>query len=186
MTRAEFTRVVAYLAAGTGKALPADSLEVYFDCLGDLPFELMMLAAKRVVLEHPWHTFPSIAELRQAASESARGQVAELSPAEAWSKAWRAIGDTDPEVEGSFARAVEGLPPIVVEAIRAYGVQSMCYGKEPVGVVRGQFLKIYEQLAARDKRLSLYPAPLKKAVEGVAKPLPGKVLAALDGIGGES
>src|SRR5262249_5871634 len=122
MTRPEFLAVIGYVAAGIGKALPAESLEVYFDCLGDLPLDVLKLAAKRVVLEHRWATFPTVAELRAAAAETMQGQVAELSPAEAWAIAWRVVGSTDPEVEGSFQRASKGVPPLVVEAIRAFGL----------------------------------------------------------------
>src|SRR5262249_4373334 len=135
----------------------------------DLPLDVLKLAAKRVVLEHRWATFPTVAELRAAAAETMQGQVAELSPAEAWAIAWRVVGSTDPEVEGSFQRASKGVPPLVVEAIRAFGLNSLCYGKEPVGVVRGQVLKVYEQLAAREQRTALMPASVRAAIEGIGK-----------------
>ncbi len=43
-------------------------------------------------------------------------------------------------------------------------------GKKPLGVVRGQFMKIYEQLQARDRRLSLLPESLKKSIVKTAMP----------------
>lgn len=165
MSREEFLKAVAYVTAACGKALAPASLEVYFDCLGDLPYDVMLTAAKRVVLEHKFATFPTVAEFREAAAETLRGRVKELSAAEAWEAAWAVVRNTDPEIEGSFARATRDTPPLVVEAIRAFGLQALCYGKEPVGVVRGQFLKIFEQLAARDRRAALLPAPVKLAIE---------------------
>lgn len=168
MTRVDFIKVMAALTAGTGKDLSADAKEVYFDCLNDLSVEVFGLAAKRVLMEHRWATFPSIAELREAAAETQRGTVKELSSGEAWALAWRAVGGIDPEVSGSYARGVSGLPPLVVEAMDAYGINPLCYGKEPVGVIRGQFIKIYDQLAAREKRRALLPASLTAQIEAHA------------------
>src|SRR5687767_8170266 len=107
MTREEFAQVTAYIALACGKDLSPEAHEVYFDLLGDLPAEVAQTAARRVMLEHRWPTFPSIAEIRAAAIDTARGQVAELSEAEAWAMAWKIGGETDPEVEGSFRRACE-------------------------------------------------------------------------------
>lgn len=169
MTRTEFVKCVAYLTAGSGKALPTESLEVYFDCLNDLDFGVMVLASKRVLMEHKYATFPTIAELREAAAETIHGQVKALSPAEAWAIAWRVAANTDPEVQGSYERASKGVPEIVLNAIRSFGLLDLCYGKEPVGVVRGQFLRIFEQLAARQKRTALLPPKLKHEIEEAGK-----------------
>lgn len=181
MSREEFLRVTAYITAASDKPLSQDRLEAYFDLLGDLPYEILLTAAKRVVLEHPWATFPSIAELRKAATESTQGTIATLTAAEAWALAWKCIGNTDPEVEGSFARASFDLPAIVIEAIRTFGLMAMCYGKEPIGVVRAQFTAIYEQLAARAARTALFPAALTQAIQ--RKPLPAPVASTLAAIG---
>lgn len=186
MNRVEFGKAIAYLTGGIGKALTADQLEVYFDCLSDLPFDSLMIAAKRVLMNHRWASFPSIAELREAASETMRGRVSELAPAEAWEMAWKAVARIDPEVVGSFDRATAGLPKVVVDSMKAFGVFPLCCGSDPVGVVRGQFLKIYEQLAARDKRAALLPAAVKKAIEGIGRTppaIPANMAPALAGIG---
>ncbi len=173
MNLEEFAKIVLFLEASTGKPidLPGPKaqarMEVYFGLLGDLDYSVMMIAAQRVVLEHPWATFPSIAELRQAAAETIHGQIRELSPAEAWDMAWKAAGAIDLEIEGSFERRTEGLPLIVLEAMRVFGIPALCYGKEPVGVVRAQFTKIYEQLAARDKRRALFPPSVKDSIEKI-------------------
>lgn len=157
MTNTEFASVIAYITSAIGKPLNPDAQLVYFDLLGDLPADVFQLAAKRVVLEHKWATFPSIAELRQAAAESVRGEVKELTPAEAWALAWKAARRIDLGADGSKDRALAGLPPIVVEAINAVGLASMTGKDEPVGVVRGQFLKVFEQLQGRERRLALMP-----------------------------
>jgi hypothetical protein len=162
--RLEFAKIMAYLGIATGKPLSEEAHEVYYDLLGDLPAPTLQAAARRVLLEHRWATFPSIAELRQAASETIRGQVSELSPAEAWEKAWRAVARIDLEMPHTLDAAFAGLPPTVAEAMRAFGLPSLVSSKSPVEVVRAQFVKIYEQLAARDRRVALVPAALKRDV----------------------
>ncbi len=74
MSNTEFLEVLAYLTAGSGKDLAAQSKLVYFDCLADLDFEVFKLAAKRVLMEHKFATFPTIAELREAATLLRRGR----------------------------------------------------------------------------------------------------------------
>lgn len=184
MTRDEFLQVVAYITAGSGKSLASDSIAVYYDCLGDLPFEVLKLAAKRVVLEHRWATFPTVAELREAATKTAKGELTELSPAEAWELAWGAIGRIDPEVDGSFARATKDFPALVTRAIQVFGLSSLCHGNEPLTVVRAQFMRIFEQLASRERTAATLPAALTSAIEGRAA-LPAPVRQAIEGIGKE-
>lgn len=181
MTNTEFIEVMGYLTAGSGKDIPAAAKLVYFDCLQDLGFEAFKLGAKWVLMHHRFATFPTIAELREASTSASRGTVVELSPAKAFEIAWKIIANTDPEIEGSFARAAKGAPPAVVETIRAMGIPALCYGKEPVGVVRAQFERSFTQIAAGEKRRALLPASLTQAIEGRgAKSLPANVL---DGIG---
>lgn len=176
MRRDEFVKALAYITAGCGRELAPASLEVYFDCLGDLTYDVMLLAAKRVLLSHKWATFPSVAELREAATTVAAGRVSELSPAEAWALAWRAAANTDPEIEGSFERATRNVPAIVVRAMKAFGVCSLCAGGEPVGVLRGQFLRIYEQIAAGDKAAQMLPPTTRRAIEERAEKSTGAAL----------
>jgi hypothetical protein len=116
--------------------------------------------------------------------------VTDLTPAEAWALAWRVVCDTDPEIDGSFERACERAhcPPRVVEAIRAFGLPSLCVGGgrnlegdnrrvDPVSVQRGQFVAIYEQLAGRDRRMALLPAGVRAAIDTHRERVNGPVAA---------
>jgi hypothetical protein len=180
MSKPEFVSVMVYISAATGKEISEETARVYFDLLGDLPVDVLQMAAKRVVLEHPWATFPSAAELRQAAVEILQGRISEISPAEAWQLAWEATGKIDPEVNGSIETACAKLPPIVFDAMKTFGINALCYGRDPIGVVRGQFMTIFEQLAARDRRQALFPVRLQ---ESILARLPKPVAGALTEIG---
>jgi hypothetical protein len=50
MTRAEFAAGMAYLGAGIGKPVPAMQMEVYWDLLGHLDYEIFQLAARKALL----------------------------------------------------------------------------------------------------------------------------------------
>lgn len=176
MTEKEFGAIMAYISTAIGKPLgeteeEADRrLEVYFDLLGDLEYQQFKMAAKKVCLEHKWATFPSAAELREAAAIVARGRVVDMPPAEAWELAWKAVARIDLEIDGSVDRACADLPPAVFQAMKAFGLPSLCYGKEPVSIVRAQFLKVYEQLLQRDQKAALLPPALKKQIEDQSTP----------------
>lgn len=181
MNKGEFAGCMAYLAATLNQSISEERSKQFYNLLGDLPLDVLRIACKRVVLEHPWPTFPSVAEIRQAASETILGQVAELPPAEAWRLASQAMAKIDCEIAGPYmARNREGvmtqfpsqtaavmanLPPLVRKTVSAYGVRAWTQGREPIGVIRGQFLRMFEQNVAQFKRLALMPPALQKEIE---------------------
>ena len=166
MTQKEFTAIMAYLEAGSKCALSKESANVYFDLLGDLPASALQLGARRVLLEHPWATFPSIAELRQAAVLTMQGKVSDLSPGEAWALAWKEVGRIDPELPHTMEKSRAKLPPLVWEAMLAMGLNDLCYGKEtPASVMRGQFMKVYQTLSEREQRRAVLPFQLTAEIE---------------------
>lgn len=197
MTRKEFATTMAYLAAACGKSLPDASMEVYYDLLGDLPMDALKTAAKRVSLEHKWATFPSVAELREAAAETMQGHVKGVSPAEAWEMAWDVAGRFDPDQHGEYvsngktypsqwALLTSHLPPVVLKAINAFGIMALIYGKEPIGVIRAQFMKCFEQIDAKQKRAALLPASLRQEIESHGRAsIPAPVQQVLTDLGKE-
>lgn len=185
MTRIEMAQILAYIAMAVSKPLSEEASEVYFDVLGHLSADVMKKTARIVVAEHKWATFPTVGELCQVAAEVARGEVKELSSAEAWEIAWKAIGKIDPEQEGSVERGCRNLPPLVVRAMEGFGICALCFGKEPITVVRSQFIGIFEQLQAKERRLAMLPPGMQKAIEGNGRALLPPVLAITDKIGRE-
>jgi hypothetical protein len=166
MRRAEWTSIYGLLCVGCGKTLLPEAIEVYFDLLEDLPYPAMVQAAKAVLIEHPWATFPSIAELRAAGVDAANGSIAKITAGEAWQLAWSAAMKIDPEVEGAMQRHTAGMPPLVLRAMKAMGIIALCGGNEPVSVLRAQFVKIFEALAERERRIELLPPKVAAAIAG--------------------
>jgi hypothetical protein len=173
MTTEEFAKVMTYIGIAIGKPLSPEAHVVYFDLLGDLPAEALQTAAKRVLLEHKWNTFPSIAELREASTKTMQAEVVGMPPAKAWEIAWKIAMSTDTEREGMFDRMCKrhGATELIIEAIRAFCLVSLCNGEEAVSIIRAQWLKVYEQLADRDKRVALMPPKVREAIERVSRPI---------------
>lgn len=196
MTDSEFAKIIAYVGVAVGKPLAPEALEVYFDLLKHLPYDVAQLAARRVASQHHYANFPLPVEFLEAAAAIACPET-ELTPATAWELAWRAARDIDLDMNGphissdgklwgSQAESIlAGLPPAVVDAMRAYSLPALCYGEEPVGVIRGQFLKIFEQQAGTRRRVALLPPALRPGIMGPRKPLAPAVVAAIEGIGHE-
>ena len=155
MTRSEFAEIMNYIALAIDKSLPAASQEVYFDLLGDLPAENLRRAARQVIVEHPWHTFPSVNELRKAATAADH-----IHAASAWELAWNAIKGIDLEQEHTLKR-LANLPPLVKRAMIGFGLPSMIHGKEPVAVLRQRFMDFFEKIQASELRDKLLPESAK-------------------------
>ena len=169
MTKAEFLVVLAYLEMACGKKLEPKAVDAYFDLLGHHSAEMLQLSAKRVVLEHPWATFPSIAELNKAAVETSRAQISKTSAAEAWELAWDRVRYTDLEIEYQRDRCLNGLPDLVKKAMLTFGLPALIYGKEPVAVIRAQFMKIYEQLQTSAESAALLPPALREQIQNIGQ-----------------
>lgn len=210
MTKTEFAGVISWITAAIGKQIAegvgerADlerkaRMNVYYEMLGDLPVDVLSIAAKRVVVAHPWATFPSIAELREMAAVSSQGEVQMISAGEAWGMALKAAKKINPDLRGPYVArdrqgkirtfnsqaefACDGMPPIVFEAMRAFGITELANANPEFA--QREFVKIFDSLAKRDERCRLLPASVAKALDNIAekKALPSPVAAAVKQIG---
>lgn len=206
MNRKDFNAVITFLEVATGKpiveGLPgADDtkkqavarIAVYFELLGDLPLATLRLAAKQVALQHRWASFPSAAEIRQAAAEILGNKIGGLTAAEAWAMVARVADAVDPSHAGSYIRNgieypsmleafLDGAPEMVRRAVFTFGIAQLCDRREPIGVVRAQFTKTFETLAAKDQSRLLLPAAMQQAIANNAAP---ETAGLLEGIGQE-
>lgn len=178
MTRVEFAECMGYAALAVGKPLPKEATEVYYDLLGDLPLDVLRLAVKRVVLEHRWATFPTVAEFRAAASEAMCGR--ELTAGEAMALVRRAVSVFSFQRE---AAALASLPPLVAQAVDALGWRTICDSTEPE-IWGAQFRKAYETLVARERRQAILPPSVARMVQAIGnRHLPAPVAGATGEIG---
>lgn len=179
MKMKDFAACMAYLSAAVQKPCSKETVEVYFDLLQDLPLGVLQTACKQVALLHQWATFPSVAEVRQAALEVQQG--AGPSASEAWACAQRVARSYDPEIQGEYTRGgktyqnqlaalLDGLHPLVVQAVTFFGPLRLVSREEKVGVLAAQFAQVYQQCVAAQKAKALLPAALKQEIAAARCP----------------
>lgn len=178
-SKADFSRLMAFISSATQKAVSAETVEVYYDLLGDLDIETLKAAAKQVVLEHRWATLPSVAELREAAVKIVH-KYDNMPAQTAWSIAWRAAGKIDPDIHGEFVTfdgagnkivhasqteyALADVPEHVRQCMQTFGMARLVAGNEPIGVMQAQFCQTYTALQLEAKRDAMLPASLRSEI----------------------
>ena len=161
MTKGEVAKLLAVLAASYPKFEVDDlKVQVWHEMLGDLDYVTVNMAVKKLILENTFA--PSIAEVRKAAMDILNPDV--MTAAEAWGEVERAV-----RTYGYYreAEALASLTPRVAKVVRQISWREICLNEEP-GVVRGQFLKMYQQVQERDHREMLLPADLRQEIQRLA------------------
>lgn len=162
MTRAEFSKLMAFITAAVDKPVARPTVDAYYEMLGDLPYDLAAVAVKKIIATDEYPTLPTIGKIRQAAAEISRGRI--LSTPEAWGMAIKAIHRYGYYRE---AEAMESLPEHVAEIVRWIGYQSICM-TDKIDVVRGQFLRMYETHQKREQEQAVLPPAIKTLIADLA------------------
>lgn len=141
--------------------------EIWYDLLSDINYKAAEVAVKKLLTEMPYA--PTIADIRkQVAKFLSRDEL--LSVDEAWAEIKKAIrkhGYTNPE------GAREDLGQALWQSVQFMGGWvDFCQSTEPEGVLRGHFIKLYEQqlYRAREER-SLHPA-IKAEIQALCDSMP--------------
>jgi len=134
-------KVLATLAAGYPNfTLREETVRVYAEMLADIDADILRSASAKCLADCKW--FPTIAELRQAATELSRPRL--RAGAEAW-------GDVLAEVRrvGSYG-APQFADPAVARVVAGMGWTNICMSEEQMAD-RAHFIKAYEQTARREE-----------------------------------
>ena len=142
------------------------TLSLWKDLLSDIPFNVAKAALIKVLATAKF--WPTVAEIREAALFVTNQQG--LSPAQAWG-----LFEQADEKYGYYraVEAMESLPVTVQQTIKAMGGFRSLSASESPSVTRGQFLKMYEQIASREKEMSVLPQDVRELINKSAKMLPG-------------
>lgn len=158
MTKAECSKLLAILAAGFPK-FEVDELKVtvWHEMLSDIDYSVASVAAKKIILEK---TFPpSIAEFREAVTFLTSPQIA--TGIEAWGEVKQAIRKFGYYRE---EEALESMSESTRQTVKHLGWRELCMSEDPEGVIRGQFVRLYEQVAGKEKQQAILPESLKEAM----------------------
>jgi len=162
MNQTEFSKFYTYITAVTTDTKPSPAkMEVYWDALNDLPFQVAMTAARKVIatLENPFLPMPAV--FRGAALQ-VTGQTIQAAP-DAYADVLKAI-----RYFGSYreTEALQSLPPLTRKAAESIGWKGLCLSEEP-DVIRGQFRMAYEALEKRETVDAKTPQNLKNIIESM-------------------
>jgi hypothetical protein len=145
-------------------------VSLWYELLGDIDFGLAKAAVKKLLLQSPYP--PTIADIRKQALEIATPSEDRIDAAEAWGEVIEAIRHY-----GYYRQkdALESMSPRTAKVVRYMGWQEICHSERP-DVVRGQFLKMYEIIANREKQERLLPATLRAEIKKLADSMSLKML----------
>jgi len=162
MTKGEVAKLLAVLAAAYPKFEVDDvKVQVWYEMLGDLEYSVVNIAIKKLIMQN---TFPpAIAEVRKAAIEisSPRG----LTAAEAWGEVVKAVRNYGYYRE---KEAMASMSPITAQVVRYMGWREICLSEEPE-ILRAHFLKMYDQVAAREQEKQLLSPTMQTEIKKIAK-----------------
>jgi hypothetical protein len=129
--------------------------------LSDIPYQLAEKALVKVLSTAKF--FPTVAEIREAAAEITNPLP--ITAAEAWGQVMEAVRKF-----GSYrpTEAMEWLSPEVAVMVRRFGFVDICRS-EQIDVIRGQFIKLWDSQAKREKELMVLPSPVRNLIQGVAE-----------------
>lgn len=162
MKKTEIVQLLAVINAAYPNMQVTEAMaSIWYELLRDIDFATAQVAVKKLLLESPYP--PTIADIRkQVASITSPKQ---LDPAEAWGEVISAI-----HRYGYYRQeeALASMSPLVAKVVRYMGWQEICASEEP-SVVRGQFLKMYQQMQERERQDALLPAQLKAEIDKIAE-----------------
>lgn len=172
MTKTDTVKLLAVInAAYPNMQISEATVSVWHELLGDLDINLVLAATKKLILESPYP--PTIADIRKRAVEIMTLPEDRIDAAEAWGEVEKAIRWYGYYSE---AEALASMSPRTAKVVRYIGWREICLNEEP-GVVRGQFLKMYQQVQERDRREMLLPAGLRNEIQRLASRMELKVIA---------
>lgn len=167
MTLDEFTKLFEILiAAYPGHKFKDEddmgrTLIVWYTMLNDLPYKILEAAIKKHILQSGNPFFPSINEIRTKALEILSPE--DTTAAEAWGEVLVAVRNYGVY---NMEEGLKSLKPLTRKVAEAVGFRLICMATEDeIGVVRGQFLKMYEQMANRQRQEALLPEGMKKKLQ---------------------
>ena len=159
MTQDEFKKFFKYISSVTTDTNPSpERTQVYWDTLNDLPFDIAMVAARKVIatLENPFLPMPAV--FRGMAAQIT-GPIIPAAP-DAWAEVLKSIRNFGIYRE---SEALASLNPLTRKAVEAIGFKDICLS-ENIDVIRGQFRMAYEALEKRETTDAKTPQSLKQII----------------------
>ena len=136
-----------------------ESMKLWYIQLEDIPYTIAEIILKKWTALNKWS--PSIAEIRQLASEIVCGDIPE------WGKAWESVCKAISHFGVYRAKeALNSLEPLAKQAAEQIGFRHLCLSEKPE-TDRANFRMIYENLAKNKKQNNQIPKNIQKAIKEI-------------------
>jgi hypothetical protein len=139
-----------------------DKVMLWAAMLADYPCRVVQIASMTVIAKSPYP--PKLSDIIAALREITTPESDKTTAAEAWGEVMKALGSY-----GIYRadEAMQSFSPKTQKVVKYIGYREICNCEE-LSVMRGQFLKMFEQIVAKDKQDRLLPAALKKEIQQLA------------------
>lgn len=165
MSKLDVIKLLGMIAVAYPNMKEVDDLtvETWYDCLSDIDLEVALAAVKKNILESPFP--PTIADIRKQVADVVTLKEDKLDISEAWGEVVKAM-----QTHGSYSEieALKSMNPTTKKVVKYMGWREICLS-ENLGVIRGQFLRMYETVAARERQDRLLPESFKKDIKQIAE-----------------
>jgi hypothetical protein len=137
----------------------ADSLNVWYSLLQDLPYEVCNVAIQKYMMTET--KIPTIADIRNLCASVVVGEKPLWS--DGWDEVMRAM-----RRYGSYneLEALESMSDITKQCVRRLGYQNLCRSEE-IGVDRANFRMIFEQIANREHEKQKLPSGMQQLIASI-------------------
>lgn len=138
-------------------------VKLWHEMLKDLDFRTAQVALKTHILNN---TFPpAIADIRKAHANITTDENEQLTAADAWGEVMRAV-----KKYGTYNQeeAFKMMSPRTAQVAKYIGFYEICMS-DRIDVIRGQFVKMYDQVITRDRKEKLLPMELKKEIKMISE-----------------
>jgi len=164
LTKHEFGVALAVLGIGTGETINAKELEIWYQCLQDIPLPTLQSAIMRYLCEGD--DWPSIAKIRKLASAATYGECITFGESfEQMLAAVRKHGFCNAQA------ARESLDNLTWRTIQGLGGwEAVCDSQTGQrATLRAQFRMAYESLREREERHRSLPEAVHPRIENPAQ-----------------
>lgn len=133
----------------------ADSVKIWFQLLQDLDYKVLSIAIQKYMMTSKFP--PTIAELREAASDVKQGEIPD------WGNGWEQVLKAIHHF-GMYriADAMQSFDPLTKQCVERLGFRNICLS-ENISQDRANFRIIYEQLRERKKKEAQVSLSVKAA-----------------------
>ena len=163
MKKKEVIKLLGIIAAAYPNMKEVDEVTVaiWYECLKDVDVKPAQAAVKKHILESIFP--PSIADIRKQVVAVTMPEGQKLDGATAWGEVVSAIKNYGIYRE---KEALASMSETTRKVVKYMGWREICLSENP-GVVRGQFLKMYDAITQREKQNQLLPETFRQEIKQI-------------------